>query len=327
MPLEALPDELVYGILACLNLKDALALGSTSKRLHALTVRLPPSPLTQHSIYHWGPRARASPFSWLLDLRSDEAWVAHVAKGVASARLVSDSCLRSGGHPPLTKLLVQGTNIVGLDPYGALWIIGKNREAGADADNGAVPWDAVTDYARISLPFAVVDFGVNSALVTVVTAEGEVWDFCSKWLCRGVTPALRQHLKAADACSAGGEEEAVKATRAVQALSVPEHVHTVHDCVERPCFMGGCVTADGRVHAWFQERRPGTGVPARGKAAIVSSDPLPGITMAARAAYHAVALTEDGAVWVSEMDVSKPKPQALPTKFNAWQKVRSLRAR
>ncbi len=131
----------------------------------------------------------------------------------------------------------------------------------------------------MNVPFAVADLAVSRCLLIVVTTEGEVWQMSTGEL--GCVSEPRQLYRVPIPATPRGEGAAKlgtqkKKARAVQALD---------NC--------GCVTADGRVHYWGPMAGP------YGDAAVISSNVLPGIRMAALCKDHLIAIT-DGTVWVCD---------------------------
>jgi hypothetical protein len=153
---------------------------------------------------------------------------------------------------------------------------------------------------RMNVPFVVADLAASWNFLLVVTTEGEVWQMrvgdlgrritepCC--LCRIPIPATPR-----GEVSAAKQGTQKKKARAVQALAD-----------------GGCVTADGRVHYWssFEGRYEG--------GAVISSNVLPGIRMAALCREHLIALTDDGTVWVCDQ-IGYSTMEPLPwLKVSSW---------
>jgi hypothetical protein len=181
-------------------------------------------------------------------------------------------------------------------------------DGSAHSENGARPTYR-NRLERIALSFTVTDFEAGMFDVTVVTAEGEVWDL------RPGEPGAKAQLgylvkiplsSNVPQCSSAAVADPESQPRPVQALALPPSPYC------NDFAFAGCVTSDGRVHSWRVLYWDGNRVDFDHWLAA----PLPGIRMAARCTNSsAIAIKDDGTVWFLHLK---------PRTFTTWEEVRYI---
>lgn len=248
------------------------------------------------------------------------------------------------GPPAFVQIESVYGGVLGLDLEGKVWIVSEYWRP-----NSMLTPDSWFEYrgrpfikyGHLPLPFSVVALAADQLNATVLDTDGKMWELRNMihWL---DAPEDRRrfrvipHILAAFApkTKAGAEAELEEKAKPEK----PRIVQLFAAARSDTPLMGGCVTADGRVHVWIRTAiatlpvlriplqygarlcrylSPGDPESAPDYRDIVHTlPPLPDVRSVAMGEDYVIALSGDGAVWVIGMDVEPMRPV-----FTSWHLV------